>query len=291
MRKVGIIDFASLVSSPSAPDEAMPVFGRQCQYRLKLVDSNLIEEAVSRKKLLLKCDRFSLMASIVVDQILARHPEIQKSRIGIFVGNALGGWSFGERELYNLHHVGYNRLSPYQATAWFPAAAQGEISIMHDIRGFSKTTSGGLLAGLEAMSIALDAITLKRIDYALVGSAESINTSFGLNGVRQLGIENDFLLGEGSAFLLLGSGGEIQTNNFVRLQQIHRDNCAQYRFIKDGQFVEKRKHEIFYLTLQPILEIIETLRQKSPCLLSFVSNNREFTMQLSLNENKERLSD
>ena len=41
------------------------------------------------------------------------HPE----RVGVMVGNVLGGWEFAERELRELWRDGAREVSPYQATA------------------------------------------------------------------------------------------------------------------------------------------------------------------------------
>src|SRR5947208_13322880 len=60
-------------------------------------------------------------------------------RVGIMVGNNLGGWEFAERELRHLWQSGPREVSPYMATAWFPAAVQGNISIPFGIKGVGRT--------------------------------------------------------------------------------------------------------------------------------------------------------
>ncbi|HEU5381959.1 MAG TPA: beta-ketoacyl-[acyl-carrier-protein] synthase family protein [Ktedonobacteraceae bacterium] len=62
-----------------------------------------------------------------------------RERVGIMVGNNLGGWEFAERELRHLWHDGPREVSPYMATAWFPAAVQGTISIQLGIKGIGRT--------------------------------------------------------------------------------------------------------------------------------------------------------
>src|SRR6266852_4854512 len=56
-------------------------------------------------------------------------------RVGITVGNNLGGWEFAERELRNLWALGPRDVSPHMATAWFPAAVQGNVSITFGLKG------------------------------------------------------------------------------------------------------------------------------------------------------------
>ncbi len=62
-----------------------------------------------------------------------------REQVGIMVGNNLGGWAFAERELRHLWRDGAREVSPYMATAWFPAAVQGAISIQLGIKGIGRT--------------------------------------------------------------------------------------------------------------------------------------------------------
>src|SRR6185369_12718198 len=56
--------------------------------------------------------------------------KVDKLRFGMYVGNCFGGWHVTDRELRNLHTAGAREVSPHQATAWFPAAPQGQVSIL-----------------------------------------------------------------------------------------------------------------------------------------------------------------
>ncbi|MFD7704953.1 beta-ketoacyl synthase N-terminal-like domain-containing protein, partial [Streptomyces caelestis] len=81
-----------------------------------------------------RTDRFTHLAVHAVRQALeeagvAIGMDVTPERTGVMVGNILGGWEFAERELRNLWTDGPRAVSPYQATAWFPAAPQGNICI------------------------------------------------------------------------------------------------------------------------------------------------------------------
>ena len=60
-------------------------------------------------------------------------------RIGISFGNNSGGWDICERGFEEYYQQGPPMINPWQATAWFPTAPQGFVSIQYNIRGWSKS--------------------------------------------------------------------------------------------------------------------------------------------------------
>ncbi len=139
-----------------------------------------------------------------------------KNRIGIVFGNALGGWSFAEEELRDLWTHGIREVSPYQATAWFPAAPQGQISIFYGIKGFSKTIISDIASSHLAIAYAARAIKLGRADVMLAGGTEApvspyaflcCNTSGELSGTgryRPFSKNRDgYIIGEGAAAIVI----------------------------------------------------------------------------------------
>ena len=99
------------------------------------------------ERLLKKIDAFSHMALIASEMSLQdagidiRNED--PNLVGIFLGNALGGWLYAETELRDLYIEGREGVSPYMASAWFPAAPQCQVSIYYGIKGFSKTVEIG----------------------------------------------------------------------------------------------------------------------------------------------------
>lgn len=129
------------------------------------------------KRLLKKLDRFSQMAlsaaeSALIDARIDISSE-DPARAGIVLGNALGGWGFAEVELRDLYTGGLRDVSPYQATAWFPAAPQGQISIHYGITGFAKTIISDTASSHLAIGYAARAIQTGKADLVLAGGTEA----------------------------------------------------------------------------------------------------------------------
>lgn len=128
-----------------------------------------------------RIDRFSAVAYLAVSAALDALAEGQRParhRIGVFLANTRAGWSYGEPELGLLVHQGPEAMHAYQATAWFPAAAQGEATIALDLRGCSKTAAGREAGFAEALWLARDALERNAVDLAVVGAAESLVNGF-----------------------------------------------------------------------------------------------------------------
>lgn len=144
-----------------------------------------------------RTDRFSQMGLVAAQQALtgaglslddlerffdaaAGHqlPEYERAagrrgRVGITVGNNLGGWEFAEREVRNLWIHGPRCVSPYMATAWFPAAAQGNISIRLGIKGIGRTFVCDRVSSAFAIIHAAQCIRRGHADLMLAGGAEA----------------------------------------------------------------------------------------------------------------------
>jgi hypothetical protein len=150
-----------------------------------------------------KLDRFAVLglcaAGRVIEESGLLASGVDLERVGVFVGNCLGGWSFTEPELRRLHTQGVGAMSPYVATAWFPAALQGQISLAHGIKGHSKTFSHDI-GGMTAIGHAMRAIANGRVDAAVCGAVESLDSEH-VRAVLALGPEGRFA--EGAAFLTL----------------------------------------------------------------------------------------
>jgi 3-oxoacyl-(acyl-carrier-protein) synthase len=95
------------------------------------------------------------------------------NRVGITVGNNLGGWEFAERELRNLWQHGPREVSPYMATAWFPAAVQGNASIQFGIKGVGRTFLSDRASGALALMHAADCLQRGRADIMIAGGTEA----------------------------------------------------------------------------------------------------------------------
>ena len=88
---------------------------------------------IVHKRLRKKIDNFCINGLIAVDEAIKmsglKIDSLDSHDIGICVGNCLGGWKYIEKEVIELHKTGIRAISPYLATAWFPASLQGQISL------------------------------------------------------------------------------------------------------------------------------------------------------------------
>ncbi len=135
-------------------------------------------------RLLNKIDVFSHMG-LVASELALQDGKIDLSkenlnRVGIFMGNAIGGWLYGETELRDLYIEGREGVSPFLASAWFPAAPQGQISIHYGIKGFSKTVVADRASSLMAIAYAAKTLERGKVDFVLAGGMEAPVTPYAL---------------------------------------------------------------------------------------------------------------
>ena len=171
------------------------------------------------RRLLKKIDKFSIFALIATEQAI-KDASLNLAKedpynIGIFIGNALGGWLYAETELRDLYIEGRDGVSPYLASAWFPAAPQGQISIFYGIKGYSKTVVADRASALMAIGYAAKVIENKKLNIAFAGGTEAPVTPYALlccstEGSLSKGLyrpfdkERDgFVVGEGAGILVL----------------------------------------------------------------------------------------
>jgi 3-oxoacyl-(acyl-carrier-protein) synthase len=135
-------------------------------------------------RLLKKIDVFSHMA-LVASEMAIQDARLDLSkenlnRAGIFMGNALGGWLYAETELRDLYMEGREGVSPFMASAWFPAAPQGQVSIHYGIKGYSKTVVADRASSLMAIAYAAKNLIRGKNDFILAGGMEAPVTPYAL---------------------------------------------------------------------------------------------------------------
>jgi len=136
------------------------------------------------ERLLKKIDTFSHMALIAAESALQDAgidiKNEDPSLVGIFLGNAIGGWLYAETELRDLYIEGREGVSPYMASAWFPAAPQGQVSIYYGIKGFSKTVVADRASSLMALGYARKVLAKNKLNMILGGGMEAPVTPYAL---------------------------------------------------------------------------------------------------------------
>jgi 3-oxoacyl-(acyl-carrier-protein) synthase len=177
------------------------------------------------ERLLKKIDAFSHMALVASELALQEagidNKKEDPDRVGIFLGNAIGGWLYAETELRDLYIEGRQGVSPYMASAWFPAAPQGQVSIYYGIKGFSKTVVADRAGSLMAVGYARKTLLKEKLDLILAGGMEAPVTPYALlccNTYGGLCTENSdpaaayrpfdrsragFVVGEGAAIMVM----------------------------------------------------------------------------------------
>ncbi len=136
------------------------------------------------ERLLKKIDAFSHMALIAAEMALQDAgidiKQEDPNLVGIFLGNAIGGWLYAETELRDLYIEGREGVSPYMASAWFPAAPQGQVSIYYGIKGFSKTVVADRASSLQALGYARKTLSKGKLELILGGGMEAPVTPYAL---------------------------------------------------------------------------------------------------------------
>ncbi len=135
-------------------------------------------------RLLKKIDLFAHMA-LVASEMAIQDAGIDMTkenldRTGIFMGNAIGGWLYAETELRDLYIEGREGVSPFMASAWFPAAPQGQVSIHYGIKGYSKTFVSDRASSLMAIAYAARTLNRGKSDLILAGGMEAPVTPYAL---------------------------------------------------------------------------------------------------------------
>ncbi|MEH0020314.1 MAG: beta-ketoacyl-[acyl-carrier-protein] synthase family protein [Desulfobacter sp.] len=188
------------------------------------VDVNIMDYIPRR--LARKMDPFSAYAIIACQSAMEdaglELEGTNKDRLGVYVGNTFGGWTFTDPQLRLLHTKGVRGISPFLASAWFPAAPQGQVTIFFQLKGQSKTFDSGRASGLASIGYGARAIQTGRADLMLAGGTEALVTPYiiaacNLEGVADPGHglapdgaykpfdtgRQGWVIGEGAVFLLL----------------------------------------------------------------------------------------
>ena len=131
-----------------------------------------------------RTDRFTHLAVHATRQALSDAgltvgEDVAAERTGVMVGNVLGGWGFAERELRKLWTEGPRAVSPYQATAWFPAAPQGNICIDQGVKGPARTFVADRASGAYALIGAADSLRRGHADMVIAGGVEAPLSPYG----------------------------------------------------------------------------------------------------------------
>lgn len=146
--------------------------------------------------------------------------QVDRLRVGVYMGLGVAGVESGERGFHALRDGGVTAVAPNLYQAWFPSACSGYISLFFGLHGQSHVISTGCTSSMDAMGAALQSLRLGLEDVAFVGGSEAPIMPMPFNSfcaMRALSTRNDdmtracrpfdrtrdgFVLGEGSAVLI-----------------------------------------------------------------------------------------
>lgn len=238
-------------------------------------------------RLIKKIDVFSHMGLVASEQALqdARIDldNTDKNRVGVFMGNAIGGWLFAETELRDMYIEGREGISPYMASAWFPAAPQGQITIYYGFKGYSKTIVADKASSALAVWYAAKTVAQDKNDLILAGGMEAPVTPYALLSANTYGslsrnnlnykqaykpydlYRDGFVLGEGSGVVALEKESRarkrgVPVYGFIQGVGFSSDGYHSVRYRPDSESLEYalkeclndagwRKEEVDYICL------------------------------------------
>ena len=211
--------------------------GASCIDEIKRFDSSLYSSRIAGQvheldcyshlsgRLIKKIDVFSHMALVASEQALQDAKvdlaAVNKNKVGVFMGNALGGWLFAETELRDMYIEGRDGISPYMASAWFPAAPQGQVTIYYGFKGYSKTVVADKASSALALWYGAKTVSQGKNEFVVAGGMEAPITPYALLCANTYGslsrnnlnprtaykpydlYRDGFVLGEGSGMVIL----------------------------------------------------------------------------------------
>ena len=229
-------------------------------------------EKVLGKRFVKKRDKSTNSVIVAAGEIISKFEDIDLKNMGIILGNTLGGWSYVEEQLATLYlKKDMTVINPYVATAWFPTASQGELSIFNGILGYSKTFCGGELSSGFALKHAYDSIMSGKITTAIVGGVEAPNTQLIHNIFAE---EHDLVDG-----CILFSLEKITT----RTEDIKlRRALIEIEEIVVGRSLEKLINKISNTTYlyTDVVSVTNKLEAKEVSIETFQVNNKLFSLKV-----------
>jgi 3-oxoacyl-[acyl-carrier-protein] synthase II len=107
-------------------------------------------------------------------------------RIGVVLGNGIGGFEVVSESFRKLFSQGPRRMLPLTVPMMIPNEAAGNISMIFGARGPALTQITACASGADALGQALDLIRSGRVDMAIAGGTEACIVPFAVGGFQML---------------------------------------------------------------------------------------------------------
>src|SRR5918998_1737096 len=185
------------------------------------------------RKVVARTDRFAQMglasAKLALEDAgawaqLNDRPE----RVGLILGSGIGGVTSMETTQATIDSKGPQRVNPFAVTKIMPNAGAAHVGIQLGVQGPSIAGALACTCGTDMMALGYDMIRRGDADVVLCGATEATITPVivaGFIAMRAMGRRNDdpegacrpydvnhsgFLIGEGSAVMVLESAGAVE---------------------------------------------------------------------------------
>jgi len=189
---------------------------------VKSFDPNsLIDRKIARS--MDRCGQYAFVTAMEAIQDSGLEIEkLNKQRIGVILGTAVGGISSVFEGVNLLHETGgIPRFSPFLLTRALNDMISGNIALYYGFSGTNCITTSACASSANALADAFHAIQLGKVDIVISGGAEACINQLsigGFNSMNALSTRNDeyatasrpfdntrdgFVLGEGSATLIV----------------------------------------------------------------------------------------
>jgi 3-oxoacyl-[acyl-carrier-protein] synthase II len=115
-------------------------------------------------------------------------------RMGVLVGNGIGGFPEVEEGFHIIGQKGAMRLNPFFMPVILPNMAAGQISMIFGLKGFSSTITTACAAATQAIGDAVEVIRQNKADIMVAGGTEAAITPIGVAGfcvMKALSSRND----------------------------------------------------------------------------------------------------
>jgi 3-oxoacyl-[acyl-carrier-protein] synthase II len=107
-------------------------------------------------------------------------------RVGIVLGNGIGGFEIVSESFRKLHDNGPRRMLPLTVPMMIGNEAAGNISMIFGAQGPAYTQVTACASGADALGQALDLIRSGRVDVVIAGGTESCIVPFAVGGFQML---------------------------------------------------------------------------------------------------------
>jgi len=200
------------------------VAGEVKDFQAYAIDSGLIDKREARHMALFS--QYAVAAAVEAwkDAGYTEEKKPDMDRVGVLIGNGIGGLDVTGESYKTLFDRGPDRLSPLAVPELIPNEAAGNISIALGAKGPAQVVVTACASSTDALGFALDMIRAGRADVVIAGGTEAAIMEFTVGGfmkMRALSTSyNDkpetacrpftkgrdgFVMGEGAAVLILES--------------------------------------------------------------------------------------